>query len=86
MQDLEGKVAFITGGGSGVALGQAKVFAEEAQMKVVIADLRKDHLDEAMDYFSRKNVAVHPIQASDPQIATASTPCSARSHAYVAGS
>jgi NADP-dependent 3-hydroxy acid dehydrogenase YdfG len=62
MQDLEGKVAFITGGGSGVALGQAKVFAEEAQMKVVLADVRKDHLDEAMGYFSRKNVAVHPIE------------------------
>jgi len=62
MQDLEGKVAFITGGGSGVAFGQAKVFAEEAQMKVVIADVRKDHLDEAMGYFSKKNVAVHPIQ------------------------
>jgi NADP-dependent 3-hydroxy acid dehydrogenase YdfG len=62
MQDLEGKVAFITGGGSGVALGQAKVFAEEAQMKVVIADVREDHLDEAMDHFSRKNVAVHPIK------------------------
>ncbi len=29
MQDLAGKVAFITGGGSGVALGQAKVFAED---------------------------------------------------------
>ena len=62
MKDLAGKVAFITGGGSGVALGQAKVFAEEAQMKVVIADIRQDALDEAMDYFSRKNVAVHPIR------------------------
>ena len=62
MQDLEGKVAFITGGGSGVALGQAKVFAEEAGMKVVIADIRKDHLDEAMAQFARKNVAVHAIQ------------------------
>lgn len=62
MQDLEGKVAFITGGGSGVALGQAKVFAEEANMKVVIADIRQDHLDEAMGYFSKKNVAVHPIR------------------------
>ena len=29
MKDLEGKSAFITGGGSGVALGQAKVFAEK---------------------------------------------------------
>lgn len=62
MKDLEGKVAFITGGGSGVALGQAKVFAEEANMKVVIADIRQDHLDEAMAYFSKKNVAVHPIR------------------------
>jgi NADP-dependent 3-hydroxy acid dehydrogenase YdfG len=62
VQDLEGKVAFITGGGSGVALGQAKVFAEEANMKVVIADIRQDHLDEAMGYFSKKNVAVHPIR------------------------
>jgi NADP-dependent 3-hydroxy acid dehydrogenase YdfG len=61
MKDLEGKVAFITGGGSGVALGQAKVFAEEG-MKVVIADIRRDHLDEAMGYFRDKNAAVHAIQ------------------------
>jgi len=54
MQDLEGKVAFITGGGSGVALGQAKVFAEEAGMKVVIADVRQDRLDEALSYFKTK--------------------------------
>ncbi len=44
MKDLAGKVAFITGGGSGVALGQAKVFAD-AGMKVVIADIRQDHLE-----------------------------------------
>jgi len=61
MHDLAGKVAFITGGGSGVALGQARVFAEEAGMKVVIADIRKDHLADAMGHFSTKNVAVHPI-------------------------
>ncbi len=61
MQDLAGKVAFITGGGSGVALGQAKVFAEEALMKVVIADVRQDHLDAAMSYFAAKNLPVHPI-------------------------
>lgn len=62
MQDLAGKVAFITGGGSGVALGQAKVFVEEAGMKVVIADVRQDHLDEAAAYFAKRNVAVHPIR------------------------
>jgi NAD(P)-dependent dehydrogenase (short-subunit alcohol dehydrogenase family) len=61
MQDLEGKTAFITGGGSGVALGQAKVFAEEGRMKVVIADIRQDHLDQAMAYFSPKGLPVHAI-------------------------
>ncbi|MXO64406.1 SDR family oxidoreductase [Altericroceibacterium endophyticum] len=61
MKNLKGKVAFITGGGSGVALGQAKVFAEEAGMKVVIADIRQQALDDAMDYFSGKGVQVHPI-------------------------
>jgi NADP-dependent 3-hydroxy acid dehydrogenase YdfG len=62
MKDLEGKTAFITGGGSGVAFGQARVFAEEAGMKVVIADIRQDHLDEAVAHFKTKNVAVHPIK------------------------
>ncbi|HEY4115189.1 MAG TPA: SDR family NAD(P)-dependent oxidoreductase [Rhizomicrobium sp.] len=62
MQDLAGKVAFITGGGSGVAFGQAKVFAEEAGMKVVIADIRQDHLDQAMAHFKQKNLPVHAIK------------------------
>ena len=61
MKDFAGKVAFITGGGSGAALGQAKVFSE-AGCKVVIADIRQDHLDEAMSYFRKKNAAVHPIK------------------------
>jgi len=62
MKELAGKVAFITGGGSGVALGQAKVFAREG-MKVVIADIRQDHLDEAMAYFRKQPGAqVHPIR------------------------
>ena len=61
MKDLKGKVAFVTGGGSGVALGQAKVFAAEG-MKVVIADIRDDHLQEAMAYFRKQNATVHPIR------------------------
>ena len=39
MKDFNGKVAVITGGGSGVGLGQAKVFSK-AGAKVVIADIR----------------------------------------------
>lgn len=60
MKDINGKVAFITGGGSGVGLGQAKVFAK-AGAKVVIADIREDHLDEAMSYFVGTDAKVHPI-------------------------
>lgn len=61
MKDVAGKVAFITGGGSGVGLGMAKVFAA-AGMKVVIADIRQDHLDQAMAYFKEQNAEVHAIQ------------------------
>lgn len=62
MQNLQGKVAFITGGGSGVALGQAKVLAAEAGMKVVIADIRQDHLDAAMSWFADKRLAAHALR------------------------
>ena len=47
MRDVEGKVAFITGGGSGVGLGMAKAFVA-AGMRVAIADIRADHLEAAM--------------------------------------
>ncbi len=46
MRDVEGKVAFITGGGSGVGLGMATAFLG-AGMKVAIADIREDHLEAA---------------------------------------
>ncbi len=61
MRDFDGKVAFITGGASGAGLGQAKVFAE-AGCKLVLADIRQDHLDEAVAYFRGKNAAVHAIR------------------------
>jgi NAD(P)-dependent dehydrogenase (short-subunit alcohol dehydrogenase family) len=61
MDNFEGKVAFITGGGSGAGLGQAKVFSA-AGAKVVIADIREDHLKQAMGYFKAKKAKVHPIK------------------------
>ncbi len=60
MKKIAGKTAFITGGGSGIGLGMARVFAK-AGMRVVIADLRQDHLDEAMAFFKKANQPVHPI-------------------------
>jgi NAD(P)-dependent dehydrogenase (short-subunit alcohol dehydrogenase family) len=61
MKDFAGKVAFITGGASGAGFGQAKVFSE-AGCKIVIADIRQDHLDEAVAYFRDKKVQVHAIK------------------------
>jgi NAD(P)-dependent dehydrogenase (short-subunit alcohol dehydrogenase family) len=61
VRDFTGKVAFITGGASGAGFGQAKVFSE-AGCKVVIADIRQDHLDQAMSYFRDKKVPAHSIK------------------------
>lgn len=61
MKDFAGKIAFITGGASGAGLGQAQIFSE-AGMKVVIADVRQDHLDEAMAYFKSKGAEAHAIK------------------------
>ena len=63
MQNVQGKVAFVTGGASGIGLGIAGAFVE-AGMKVVLADLRVDHIAEAMADFARRGQArnVHAIQ------------------------
>jgi NAD(P)-dependent dehydrogenase (short-subunit alcohol dehydrogenase family) len=61
VKDIDGKVAFITGGASGMGLGMAKAFASHG-MKVVIADIRQDALDEAVAYFRGKQQPVHPIR------------------------
>jgi NAD(P)-dependent dehydrogenase (short-subunit alcohol dehydrogenase family) len=61
MKDFAGKVAFITGGASGLGLGIAKVFSE-AGCKVVIADIRQEAIDEALAWFRGKNAAVHGIR------------------------
>ncbi len=50
MDTVDGKVAFITGGASGIGLGLAKVLVK-AGAKVVMADVRQDHLDEAQAWF-----------------------------------
>ena len=45
LRDVEGKVAFITAGASGIGYGMAQAFLN-AGMKVVIADILQQHLDE----------------------------------------
>ncbi len=61
MEVLEGKVAFITGGASGIGLGIARACTKYG-MKVAIVDSRQDALDEAMVYFKKKKKPVHPIK------------------------
>ncbi|QGP80998.1 SDR family NAD(P)-dependent oxidoreductase [Sphingobium sp. CAP-1] len=61
MTQVAGRTAFITGGGSGVALGQAKIFAQ-AGCKVAIADIRQDHLDEAMAWFEGRGHEVMAVK------------------------
>ena len=50
MQTLRDKVAFVTGGASGIGLGIAKAMVSSG-MRVVIADVREDHLADARAWF-----------------------------------
>lgn len=60
MRDFRGKTAFITGGASGVGLGQAQVFAE-AGARIVIADIRQEHLEQAAEWFRERRLPVHAL-------------------------
>lgn len=63
MKVVTGRTAFITGGASGIGLGMAHAFVK-AGMRVVLADLRQDHIDAALADFERRGQAgsVHAIR------------------------
>jgi len=61
--DVAGKTAFITGGASGIGLGIAKVLSAKGA-RLVLADIRQDHLDEAAEWFAERQQArnVHTVK------------------------
>jgi NAD(P)-dependent dehydrogenase (short-subunit alcohol dehydrogenase family) len=59
--DVKGKVAYITGGSSGIGLGIARVF-HEAGMKVVLGYLDEQHIGDALKNFPEKDPRVHAIK------------------------
>jgi NAD(P)-dependent dehydrogenase (short-subunit alcohol dehydrogenase family) len=56
IESFEGRIAFITGGGSGIGLGIARAMTMRGA-KAVLADLRPDHLQRAMASFAAGGMA-----------------------------
>lgn len=62
MEDFTGKVAFITGGASGIGLGMARAFLAEG-MKVAIADWNDEHIAKAKAALAGSN-GVHFVKTN----------------------
>ncbi|AVA12749.1 SDR family NAD(P)-dependent oxidoreductase [Sphingopyxis sp. MG] len=60
MEQVEGKVAFITGGASGIGFGMAQAFGE-AGMKLVIADVHAERRETAVGALSESGFACHGV-------------------------
>ncbi|MGH8149250.1 MAG: SDR family oxidoreductase [Steroidobacteraceae bacterium] len=61
MQDVRGKVAFITGGASGIGFGLARAFTA-AGMRVAVADIRAEALRKAVAELSADGAAVLAVE------------------------
>lgn len=61
MTAVAGKTAFVTGGGSGVGLGQAKALVK-AGARVAIADVLPERLDQAMAEMAAAGLEAMPVQ------------------------
>lgn len=61
MNDFEGKVAFISGGSSGIGLGIARAFSD-AGMQIALGYQTNEHLDDAMLYLEGAADRIHAIR------------------------
>ena len=72
MKEFSGKVAFITGGASGIGFGMAQRFGERG-MKLVLADVEKPALEKAVAELAAAGAEVTGVvcDVSDPDSVTA---------------
>lgn len=61
MKEVAGKLAFVTGGSSGIGRGIAVAFAR-AGMRVVITGRRQEHIDESLAQFADLGLDVEALQ------------------------
>jgi NAD(P)-dependent dehydrogenase (short-subunit alcohol dehydrogenase family) len=66
LQELDGKVAVITGGGSGIGASLARACAEEG-MRVVVADVNGDRAEAIASELPHDTAAYKPVDVSDAQ-------------------
>jgi NAD(P)-dependent dehydrogenase (short-subunit alcohol dehydrogenase family) len=62
MQDLNGKVAFITGGASGIGLSMAEAFGAEG-MQVMLADIEPEALERAVAGLRERQIRAEGVVA-----------------------
>lgn len=67
LMDVVNKVAFITGGGSGIGLGMARAFLA-AGVKVAIADIRRDRLERAVNTLGAEESNFLTVEADVSQL------------------
>ena len=61
MRDFEGKVAFVTGGASGLGFALARKFGR-ARMKVMLADIEVDALENAVAELKKDQISVRGVE------------------------
>ena len=66
MGRLDGKVAIVTGGASGIGLATGKLFAQEGA-KVLLVDIQEEALKKAVEAFKNDGVSYVVADVSQPQ-------------------
>ena len=67
MKEVRGKVAFVTGGASGMGLGMVRAFAD-AGMRVMIGDIEKEPLERAVAELKEKDAEIAGFQVDVTQL------------------